>query len=224
MNFIERNHLRLITLLLFQNLLKCPSEPFGGKALVVGGDFRQTLPILSQDEQDLESACVFSHYLSPDFEVLYFYECKFLKTLISVVSNMTFQTSFTGITSVDEHESDQRSHLCSLGSIHWRWYRQLVRTSHQIAKTCDGKPVQYVHNMDNLIARVFGSEPPSDGSKAIRAVSNSECDDINAKVLSLIPGETREYLSSSCLVVVTRLSISDATVVSMVWQLLSEDN
>ncbi|KAK9075631.1 hypothetical protein SSX86_003957 [Deinandra increscens subsp. villosa] len=159
---------------------------FGGKVIVFGGDFRQTLPVIpGASRYDIVSASLNSSYI--------WTKCKVLK----LTKNMRL--------SVGSKASDIEQ-----TKIFANWLLDLgegklggVNDGHEIIDVPDDLLIKdSLDPLSDLIEFVYPSildnieNPTFFQERAILAPTNEVVQDINDRLLSLFPGETKEYLSS----------------------------
>ena len=166
------------------------NQPFGGKVIVFGGDFRQILPVVPNgSRQDIVFAAINSSYL--------WQHCK----VLTLTRNMRIQQ---GNSDNDRREAKEFSEwVLSIGD-------------GTIGDDNDGEA--NVRIPDDLLVQDYELDPiaaivnsiyPSilenwDSSnyfqeRAILAPTHEEVDRINDFILSLIPGDEKDYLSSDSL-------------------------
>lgn len=166
------------------------TQPFGGITFVMGGDFRQILPVIpGGDRGDIVSACITNSYL--------WEECRLFK----LVENMRLNAGHS-----------------ELETIHRKLFSQWVLDigDGNISPAGDGSsdndfsinvPPEYcitsdTSTIDDLICRVY----PDLESKftdltylrqrAILTPKNKVVDHVNSVIMSKIPGEDYRYISS----------------------------
>ncbi|KAK9051315.1 hypothetical protein SSX86_027942 [Deinandra increscens subsp. villosa] len=159
---------------------------FGGKVVVFGGDFRQILPVLQgASNQDVVTSCLTSSYI--------WRECKVLR----LTKNMRL------LQGNDPSEIEETADFA-------RWLLDIgegkvggdndgesdINIPYDLLIDDSSDPVSdliefvYPSLLDNFGDRDFWSE------RAVLAPTNEVVDDINNRLLSLVPGEEHEYLSS----------------------------
>ncbi|KAG2192871.1 hypothetical protein INT47_006043 [Mucor saturninus] len=154
--------------------------PFGDKVVVLGGDFRQTLPIIKfGSRSDVIDACVINSVL--------FRDCRVLR----LKRNMRL----TGDSILDNGTPFQ-DYLLEVGEGRCQVYDQYVSIRASI--------VTYAESIEDVVNDVFGdSLSTGDGyknrefivSKAILAAHNSTVDEISELATERIPGISMVYLS-----------------------------
>ncbi|PWA91073.1 hypothetical protein CTI12_AA092750 [Artemisia annua] len=174
-----------------RDFLDNSDNPFGGKTVMIGGDFRQTLPVIKKaTKSQLVAASIANSYLWSEFKV---YKLK---------QNMRVLR-----TGLDDHERstirDFSSWLLDIGD------GQIgeVDKVDQENTTWVTIPEQYRINddengLDNLINFIYDKSTLQNPTaevlqeKAIVCPKNETADTINEKVLSMLPGESVTYISS----------------------------
>lgn len=146
---------------------------FGGKVVVVGGDFRQTLPICSKDEDDVLSNCVFSKSLWSSFEVLH------LNLNMRAVKYPAYADWC--LTIGDGSANEEQEPSCTMFPL----------------KIGD-QPVRYANDLESLVTTIFGDKF-QDHRKAIICNTNKECCEINNSVINRLFGQHHTYFSMSLL-------------------------
>ncbi|KAJ0513582.1 putative DNA helicase [Helianthus annuus] len=161
-------------------------QPFGGKTIVFGGDFRQILPVIpSGSRQDIVNASLSSSYI--------WNSCKVLR----LTKNMRLTVGG------ELHDVEQTK-------VFAQWLLDLGEGN--IGGSNDGEAI--IEIPDDLLI-MDSNDPVSDlidfvypsiiqnfnvatffQERAILAPTNEVVDEINDRLLSLIPGDGKEYLSS----------------------------
>ncbi|MFS7913669.1 putative DNA helicase [Helianthus anomalus] len=160
--------------------------PFGGKVIVFGGDFRQILPVIPNGtRQQIVNASLSSSYI--------WSECKVLKLTKNKRLTVGAQTS-----NVESIEKFARW-LLDIGEGNVGSENDgeaLIEIPDDLAITDSDDPIQslidfvYPSILENYKKSGFLSE------RAILAPKNEVVHEINDGLLSLFPGEEKEYLSS----------------------------
>ncbi|KHJ77246.1 hypothetical protein OESDEN_23134 [Oesophagostomum dentatum] len=151
--------------LLFQDLM-CNSLPFGGKNVVLGGDFRQVLPIIERgSEADMIDACIKNSHLWRQFTTHRL--------------NVNIRAGDSG--------DDWCDFLMSVGSGDAE-QDEYDRISVPPGITSSGNLIGEVFG-DQLTNTESLSE------KAILAPFNIEVNRINEQTLDRLPGQLRQYMS-----------------------------
>ncbi|KAG2194766.1 hypothetical protein INT47_012068 [Mucor saturninus] len=153
--------------------------PFGRKVVVLGGDFRQTLPIIKFGSlSDVIDACVINSVL--------FRDCRVLR----LKRNMTL----TGDSILDNGTPFQ-DYLLEVGEGRCQVYDQYVSIPASI--------VTYAESIEDVVTDVFGDSLSTEDcyknrkfivSKAILAAHNSTVDEINELATEKLPGIAMVYL------------------------------
>ncbi|KAK9071641.1 hypothetical protein SSX86_008070 [Deinandra increscens subsp. villosa] len=159
---------------------------FGGKVVVFGGDFRQILPVMQGgSNQDVVTSCLTSSYI--------WRECK----VLNLTKNMRL---------LQGNNPSEIQETCDFA----QWLLDIgegkaggdndgdseIVIPHDLLIHDSSDPVSdlidfvYPSFLDNFGEQDFWSE------RAILAPTNEVVDDINGRLLSLVPGEEHEYLSS----------------------------
>ncbi|XP_039689765.1 ATP-dependent DNA helicase PIF1-like [Medicago truncatula] len=159
---------------------------FGGKVVVFGGDCRQILPVIPRaNRSDIINATINSSYIWDSCEVL------------TLTKNMRLQQN--AMSSDNQELKNFSDWLLKVGE------GKLSEPNDGIVEI--DIPAEFlIHDFDNPIQAIFQStypdflnyynDPQYLQSRAILA-STIECvEEINDYILSLIPGEEQEYLSS----------------------------
>lgn len=170
---LSKNGLRCIDKLL-RDIMSCDTS-FGGKVLVLGGDFRQTLPVVPRGSRtEIIETCIKSSRLWNQFQQF------------SLSTNMR---------SEGQHEHNQW--LLSVGS------GSLPQTAGIYEDDTIQIPDSMV-TKDDLISVVFGNiqgMSVEDLSKrVIVAPTNAHTLEMNRKIIDTIPGEAKIYYSADSIV------------------------
>ncbi|XP_021991984.1 ATP-dependent DNA helicase pif1-like [Helianthus annuus] len=160
--------------------------PFGGKVIVFGGDFRQILPVIPNGtRQQIVNASLSSSYI--------WSECKVLKLTKNMRLTVGAQTS--NVESIEKFA---------------RWLLDIGEGN--LGSENDGEALieipddLAITDLDDLIQSLIDFVYPSIlenykksgffSERAILAPKNEVVHEINDRLLSLFPGEEKEYLSS----------------------------
>jgi len=150
--------------------IMCNNKPFGGKTLLLGGDFRQTLPVVPHGTRSaiVEASLKFSELWR-----------KF--TILKLTNNLR---------SVDKQFSDW---LIQVGDGKVGKQTDLPEDVIEIPSEllCEGSIISEVFG-DHICL----SEVPNFAKRAILCPKNSDVDKVNEEVLRLLEGEAAVYLSS----------------------------
>ncbi|XP_021992293.1 uncharacterized protein LOC110889094 [Helianthus annuus] len=174
-----------------KDILKCDGShnsqsPFGGKTIVFGGDFRQTLPVIQGGtRQDIVNASLTSSYIWDHCKVL------------TLTKNMRL-TAGSGMHDVEQIQ------------MFGQWLLDLGEG--KLGGSNDGDAIidipddllimDSVDPISSLIEFVYPSlieNYQSSGfyqERAILAPTNEVVDEINSQMLMMFPGDSKEYLSS----------------------------
>ncbi|KAG2197507.1 hypothetical protein INT47_007116 [Mucor saturninus] len=165
---------------LLQEITGNYSLPFGGKVVVLGGDFRQTLPIVQfGSRSDIVNACVTNSVL--------FRDCKVLRLL----RNMRLTSD-----SILEDGTPFQDYLLGVGEGRQQIYDQYISIPASI--------VSYAESVQEVVDNVFGDSLSDESlykiqefivSKAILAAHNTKVDEINELATEKLPGISMVYLS-----------------------------
>ncbi|XP_055523077.1 ATP-dependent DNA helicase PIF1-like [Wyeomyia smithii] len=169
---LSKHGLRCIDLIL-RELMAC-NVPFGGKVIVIGGDWRQTLPVVPKGERiDIIEICLKSSFLWSSFET------------ISLVSNM-------------RNEGDvQFNHwLLDIGAGN-------VSPTEEIPNDAVQIPTSIVHQ-GNLIGTIFDANinrmsPIELAKRVILAPTNKDILEINRIIIGQQEGTAKVYYSTDSL-------------------------
>ncbi|XP_034239146.1 uncharacterized protein LOC117644069 [Thrips palmi] len=144
---------------------------FGGKVIVVGGDFRQTLPTCKKEEGDILSNCVFSNPLWEHFQIL------------QLTENMR---------AVNDPEYTKWCLSIGDGTAN-------VEPGFTMFPLKIGQEiVTFTKNLPSLIETVFKGDFHNH-KRAIIANTNKKCCEVNDIVTCSISGQGFNYLSMSLL-------------------------
>ncbi|KAM0028816.1 putative DNA helicase Pif1, P-loop containing nucleoside triphosphate hydrolase [Helianthus debilis subsp. tardiflorus] len=161
-------------------------QPFGGKTIVFGGDFRQILPVIpSGSRQDIVNASLSSSYIWNNCKVLRL--AKNVRLTVGGELHDVEQTKVFAQWLLDLGEgniggSNDGEAIIEIPD------DLLIMDSHDpISDLID---FVYPSIIQNFSVATFFQE------RAILAPTNEVVDEINDRLLSLIPGDEKEYLSS----------------------------
>ncbi|XP_025018654.1 uncharacterized protein LOC112539989 [Tetranychus urticae] len=154
------------------------SLPFGGKVLVLGGDFKQILPVVKNGNKTaMINNCIKKSHLWPLFKVY------------KLTHNMR----------VGQGNDSFVRFLSKIGD---GTYPFLPATD------CVAIPNEFILSNDiDIVTAVFGAEINTDivnnplcfADKSILCTKNIHCDELNNRIISMIDGEEKTYLSTNCL-------------------------
>jgi hypothetical protein len=175
-------------------ILDAENRQFGGKTVVLGGDFHQTLPIIQNStKQQILKACIANSYLWRHCEVLQLNE------------NMRLDSR--GLSTSDREEL----HIFA------EWLLRVgsgVEPSIQISTDCGKKYIQILEplllpqehrNLDGLISFVYNhgceTDNPSSyfSNRAILAPTNDIVATINNKMIEQLTSAQMSYYNSDCI-------------------------
>ena len=157
--------------------LMASEEPFGGKVVVLGGDFRQVLPVVRHANQaGIVDACLRRSPVWRHFQV-----CQ-------LRDNMRARLAQDG---------GQQAELQDFSD----WLLKLGNG--ELPKDAEGRitlPPRLVmeSELPAVISWTFGelTDPESMASRAVRAPTNSVVDNINDEVINIFPGQAVDCLSA----------------------------
>ncbi|GBN68097.1 hypothetical protein AVEN_104931-1 [Araneus ventricosus] len=150
---------------LLKDLTKC-DEPFGGKILLLGGDFRQVLPVILRGSRSLTvSSCIKKHRLWSDFFVM-----KLTENMRAFASEKEFASWLLHVGEGESGEKIQLPPFC---------YPEIQDPVQQLFSDIDFKTVT----------------PEELKGRAILTVTNDLSMQINNRVLECMPGNEVIYES-----------------------------
>ena len=163
--------------------------PFGGKVVVFGGDFRQILPVVTNGSRhDIVNASLSSSYLWSQCTVL-----KLTKNMRLTVGNDPYQVEQTSLFAkwlLDIGEGNVGGSNDGEVVIDIPEDLLITESSDPIGSLID---FVYPSILDKFKDPLYFQE------RAILAPKNEVVHEINDRLLSLFPGEEKEYLSSDSL-------------------------
>lgn len=165
------NALKLIDRLL-KDLCQNETDLFGGKTILLCGDFRQILPVVPHGSRaTLIENCITSWHEFSNFHHV---------TLMQNMRALSDEIEFVEF-------------LKSLGNGHLQRFTQFSRDTIQI-------PPHLIANTENIVEDVFGNIAESISSpqildSAILAPKNDDCFQINNDILNRMPGNEKVYYS-----------------------------
>ncbi|GJY76785.1 DNA helicase [Tanacetum coccineum] len=148
-----------------RDLMDVPNILFGGKMVVLGGDFRQTLPVKKGAGKEELIASSIAESLWWHFRIC------------TLQENMRLQRS-----GESEEEEDQDS----------SWITIPPEFSVDNDETSLSRLINFIYDDTTLNTPTAGSLQ----EKAIMCLNNATTDDVNAKILSNIEGQSKIYLSN----------------------------
>ncbi|GJR46961.1 DNA helicase [Tanacetum coccineum] len=174
-----------------RDLMNAPNVVFGGKTIVLGGDFRQTLPVKKgASKEELIAASIAESHLWPHFKVC------------TLKENMRLLRS--GLTAEEKRRSEQFAKwLLDVGNgeigepdAENEQDSSWVTIPPEYTVTADeagmSELIDFIYDDTTLKAPTAGSLQ----EKAIVCPKNATADVVNAKILSGIEGQSRTYLSN----------------------------
>ncbi|GJX83957.1 DNA helicase [Tanacetum coccineum] len=173
--------------------MSAPNIVFGGKTVVLGGDFRQTLPVKKgASKEELIAASIAESHLWPHFKVCTLKENMRLLTILDKhlkQQKTSFRTGFakgflTGNGEIGEPDAR------NLTRYSWLQYRLNLSVTADEAGMSE--LIDFIYDHTTLKAPTAESLQ----NKAIVCPKNATADVVNAKILSNIEGQSRTYLSN----------------------------
>ncbi|GKD66256.1 DNA helicase [Tanacetum coccineum] len=173
-----------------KDLLDAPNVLFGGKTIVLGGDFRKTLPVKKgAEKEELIAASIAESYLWWHFRIC------------TLKENMRLQRS--GLTNEERKRSETFAKwLLDVGDGEIgepeeedqdsSWIRIPPEYSFDNDETSLSRLINFIYDDTTLKTPTAGSLQ----EKAIMCPKNATIDDVNAKILSNIEGQRKIYLSN----------------------------
>ncbi|XP_020254383.1 uncharacterized protein LOC109831471 [Asparagus officinalis] len=169
------------------------NKPFGGKTFVLGGDFRQILPVIPKgSKHDILHASISCSYLWRDCKVLTLTKNMRLQTQVN--ESTTMSTSDFSKWVLDIGNGDN---MCKKNAFHDQDF--LVQIPDNFIIHANGNPIDavisftYPRLMQNYSNEEYLEE------RAILTARNEVVDIINNEILDIVPGEYVTYLSSDSL-------------------------
>ena len=170
---LDKNGLRCIDKLLHE--VTGNDQPFGGKVFIVGGDFRQTLPVVARGTRtDIVERCIKTSRLWRHF------------TQLTLTTNMRCDGQ------TQHNEWLLQVGMGNLPSVPGIFEEETIQI-----------PEQMVSN-DDLITSIFGNIHQMSvadlSSRVIVAPTNAQTLDMNRKIIALMPGEQTIYYSADSVI------------------------
>ncbi|GJW01097.1 DNA helicase [Tanacetum coccineum] len=173
-----------------RDLMDAPNVLFGGKTIVLGGDFRQTLPVKKgAGKEELIAASIAESYLWCHFRICTLKENMRLQRFGLTSEERKRSETFAkwlldvGDGKIGEpEEEDQDS----------SWITIPPEYSVDYDETGLSKLINFIYDDTTLKTPTAGSLQ----EKAIVCPKNATADDVNAKILSNIEGQSKIYLSN----------------------------
>ncbi|XP_074296486.1 uncharacterized protein LOC141626705 [Silene latifolia] len=161
-------------------------KPFGGKVVVFGGDFRQILPVVPKgSRQDIVGAAINSSYL--------WHSCKVLK----LTKNMRLHSDSSSSNADEVKEfSDWLLKVGDGNAGEPNDGEATIPIDDDLLIKDTSNPVKAIVESTYPLIHENMWEPTYFQERAILAPTNEIVERVNEHVLSLMPGEVREYLSS----------------------------
>ncbi|GJR06562.1 DNA helicase [Tanacetum coccineum] len=173
-----------------RDILNTPNKLFGGKSVMLGGDFRQTLPVKKKASRtEIIGSSIVQSYLWRSFKLFVLTENMRLtqgnlseaeKEEVSIFANWLLDVGDGTIGVPDESDPENAT-----------WIE--IPEKFQIQDDENGltKLIQFIYNEHTL----FHPTAKDLQEKAIVCPKNDTADVINAKVMSMLPGHTTTYTS-----------------------------
>jgi hypothetical protein len=165
---------------------KLAEIPFGGKVMVFGGDFRQTLPVVRHGNRSaVVSSCLNRSYLWKHMRIYNFTINKRIE--LSSETNKKDQYAFSKYL-IDVGEGTEKTYRTLDGD------DNLIKLPDEICMDLTN-PLELIHQVYEDIETKY-SDINYIIDRAILATTNKVCDILNAQVLNLIPTEDKTYNSA----------------------------
>ncbi|XP_061359756.1 uncharacterized protein LOC133303797 [Gastrolobium bilobum] len=166
--------------------LLCTDKPFGGKVVVLGGDFRQILPVIPHgSRQEIVHATINSSYLWPHCHLLTLTKNMRLSSSNSAQNMMEIKEFSEWLLKVGDgvlgDDSDGESIITIPAEL-------LIKKSND--PLSDMVNFVYPDILDHIL------DPPFFKERAILTPKLTDVAMLNEQLMSLIPGEEKMYLSS----------------------------
>jgi ATP-dependent DNA helicase PIF1 len=169
----------------FKDIMKDKSNPFGGKVVVLGGDFRQILPVIPKGTRhEIVKATINSSPLWSQCQIL------------TLTTNMRLLSGHTGAELEERHRFSEWILGIGEGSIGDADDDYIkVQMPHDLLIPSTGDPMAdivkttYPNLLHNMHDHSFFC------SRAILAPKNAIVDSVNEYIMDRIPGEEKTYLS-----------------------------
>ncbi|KAG7537158.1 Helitron helicase-like domain [Arabidopsis suecica] len=157
---------------------------FGGKTVLLGGDFRQILPVITHGSRaDTVLASISKSYIWDACNVYH------------LQRNMRLQQSETSFATWLLSISDGTAPECKARKGNENEEGQLVVIENRFLLQPTGDPLQQISQTTKTLNKESQTRAESLTERAILTPRNETVDDINAYMLSQVPGELKEYLS-----------------------------
>ncbi|KAK9675817.1 hypothetical protein RND81_11G033400 [Saponaria officinalis] len=165
----------------------CSNKPFGGKVVVFGGDFRQILPVVPKgSRQDIVFSTINSSYL--------WHTCRVLK----LTKNMRLQTGSSSMRPDDLKEfSDWILKIGDGNAGEANDGEATIPIDKDILINEARNPIEAIVEETYPFIHENMWQPKYFQERAILAPTNEIVEKVNDYVLTLMPGDEREYLSSN---------------------------
>lgn len=165
-------------------------RPFGGKTMIFGGDFQQTLPVIPRgSREDIVAACLQKSYLWEHIRVLELRENMRLQT--GVQAEMEFHDEVARLERVREEQAFG-NWLLDVG------HGRNIAEDGTIALPENMRCGSTNALIDFIYPGISGPTPPPEYflDRTILAPRNSDVDELNLDILSRMQGEERVYFSA----------------------------
>nr|XP_043618497.1 uncharacterized protein LOC122590227 [Erigeron canadensis] len=178
-----------------KDLLNNTTQPFGGKSILLGGDFRQTLPVKRKaSKETILASSLPRSYLWSKFKIL------------KLTENMRLRKPDLQPEEIIEL-SRFSSWLLAIGDgILGTPHKDEPKNTKTIKIPCNYMIPFHENAIINLIHFIYDTNtlqnPPAItlSEKAIDCPKNETAEEINKKVLNMAPGKTTTYLSTDLIV------------------------
>ena len=170
------------------------SQPFGGKVVIFSGDFKQVLPviILAGEQEIVRSTLPFSNLWSYIERFRLTQNMRLRRDTISDEEKEEIAQFANFLLQVGKGETEPIPNLPGY-----------VRLPQDIASHCDDE-----QSLKAFVKKIYGNISTIDestmptyvGERAILTTTNKVTDELNERILNMLPGEPREYLSADSVV------------------------
>ncbi|XP_035835338.1 uncharacterized protein LOC110865421 isoform X3 [Helianthus annuus] len=178
-----------------KDILEDETRPFGGKSILLGGDFRQTLPVKPRcTRSEIIDSTLPKSYLWPFFTLYTLSENMRLKDLTDNTASAQASAEFAswllsigdGLTGELDTEDPLNTRIVHIPS------RFLITPTEDALQSL----IRFVYN-DSILANPCAENL---SNRAIVCPKNDTADQINNIILNMIPGESRTYISHDSMV------------------------
>ncbi|XP_028214934.1 uncharacterized protein LOC114396984 [Glycine soja] len=162
------------------------NKSFGGKVMVFGGDFRQILPVIPRGSRsDIVNATINSSYLWDYYQILRLTKNMLLQNNMQATDQEEIMTFAQWIIDIGDgiigHDNDGYA---------------TIEISHELLITEYNDPIHSIVSSTFLDLCHHHNDREYFQFRAILASTNETVQQVNDYILTLIPGEQMEYLSS----------------------------